>query len=123
MKIFKRRLAFSLTLTLTVIFSILSTGAIYAQPVNDDCTDAIAINCGDVITGSNVGAAADGVACNTVYSQHGVWYTIVGNGGELTLSTCNDGSDFDTQIAVFFSRISRYSSFFPISSLASKTFS
>ena len=101
MEIFKKQLTFNMTFMLVVIFSLLSTGVVLAQPANDDCGDAIAINCGDVVTGSNTGASTDGSTCNTNPSQHGVWYSIVGNGGELTLSTCHDGTDFDTQIAVF----------------------
>ncbi|MCB9265066.1 MAG: T9SS type A sorting domain-containing protein [Lewinellaceae bacterium] len=69
---------------------------------NDDCSGAIAVSCGDVVSGTTVGfndsnpsacgGGGDGASA-------GVWYTITGNGDVITASLC--GSGFDTQIAVY----------------------
>ena len=72
-----------------------------AGPPNDACAGAIAIACGETITGTTIGATSDAVptcvtALNTAPS---LWYTFVGNGISNTLSLC--GSGFDTKIGVF----------------------
>lgn len=66
-------------------------------PSNDLCTNAIPINCGDVIIGSTYGAT-DSVG----EPSADVWYSYTGNGSEepVTLSLCN-GSDFDTVLRVY----------------------
>ncbi|MCB0457059.1 MAG: proprotein convertase P-domain-containing protein, partial [Flavobacteriaceae bacterium] len=73
-----------------------------ALPVlNDDCTDAISMNCGDTVSGTTVGATFDGVGtCGTSNTAPGVWYTFAGFDGQATLSTCNQAS-YDSKISVF----------------------
>lgn len=65
-------------------------------PENDDCENAIALACGDTVTGSTMGASDSGGN-----SAKDVFYTYTGNGDEeyVTLSLC--GSDYDTFIRVF----------------------
>ena len=71
-------------------------------PDNDDCTDAELVTLDVSVVGNNAGATADPVPfCDTDPAGHGVWYKIVGNGNELTASTCGAGTDFDTKIMVF----------------------
>ncbi|MBK8266936.1 MAG: hypothetical protein IPK83_00965 [Planctomycetes bacterium] len=70
---------------------------------NDDCGTAIPLSIGSFVTGSNA-AAADDVsppACGVGTPNQGVWYSVIGNGDLLTLSTCNPGTDFDTMVEVF----------------------
>lgn len=71
-------------------------------PDNDFITEAIPIECGDDIVGSNGGSSfalpIDTLACNSEYA-YGVWYSFVGTGGWHTLSTC--GSTADTQVDIF----------------------
>ncbi len=74
----------------------------YAQPANDGCSGAIAIACGQTVTGNNSTATNDVVpACGLSAPRKGVWYTITGNGGMITLTTCSATTNFDTQIAVY----------------------
>jgi hypothetical protein len=61
-----------------------------------------------VISGStsNVGATTVDIQAPTCGSASeptapGLWYTITGNGGKVTVSTCNEETDFDSQISVF----------------------
>lgn len=71
-------------------------------PDNDDCADAISVECGDSVTGSTGGAtsvgAPEGLVCSPEVGT-GVWYTLVGNGSLTTVSTC--GSEIATQIGVW----------------------
>ena len=72
-------------------------------PANSNCGNAIALSCNQVVTGTTVGASVDVVSvCGTATAPTapGVWYTIVGTGGPLTVNTCT-GTSFDTQISVF----------------------
>jgi len=81
-----------------------------SPPANDLCSNAIAVACNSVVSGSTVGATNIGrptgtctdAAINDPYvdnSAAGVWYTVQGWGGPMTVSLC--GSSFDTQIGVF----------------------
>jgi len=70
--------------------------------VNDPCTGALPITCGQTVTGSNTAATNDAVpTCGLSAPRKGVWYTITGTGGMITLTTCSATSNFDTQIAVY----------------------
>ncbi|MBK9939476.1 MAG: proprotein convertase P-domain-containing protein [Chitinophagaceae bacterium] len=70
-------------------------------PVNDLCTAALPINCGQTINSTTVGATADavGTCTTTLGTAPGVWYTFTGDGFSTTLSLC--GSAYDTKIGVF----------------------
>ncbi|GAB3587594.1 hypothetical protein GCM10027345_38550 [Hymenobacter daeguensis] len=72
---------------------------------NDLCADAIAINCGSSVTGTLVGATSFGdptASCNGIaVDGAGVFYTLVGTGASITLSTCNSGTTFDTKLFVY----------------------
>jgi hypothetical protein len=72
---------------------------------NDDCSGAIAVSCGDSVTGSTVGATVDSgaPACGPAITSPGVWYKLNDNSGlpgDITLSLCN-GTDFDSKISVY----------------------
>ncbi|GJM31504.1 MAG: hypothetical protein DHS20C18_05050 [Saprospiraceae bacterium] len=84
------------------MIALLFSVAAFAQPANDDCSGAIAINCGDIVSSTNVGSTTDLVpSCGLFPSSTGVWYSIVGTGGDITASTCNPNTRFDTQLGVF----------------------
>ena len=75
-----------------------------ASPVaNDECVNALPLDCNSSVTGSTVGAGAESVSfCGTsLTSSGGVWYEIIGTGFDITVSTCNPGTDFDTKLGVF----------------------
>ena len=71
---------------------------------NDGCEGAIAVSCGDSVSGSTVGATIDTApTCGTPITSPGVWYTLDDNSGlpgDITLSLCN-GTDFDSKISVY----------------------
>ncbi len=71
---------------------------------NDGCEGAIAVSCGDSVTGSTDGATIDTApTCGTPITSPGVWYTLDDNSGlpgDITLSLCN-GTDFDSKISVY----------------------
>jgi hypothetical protein len=73
-------------------------------PANDDCANAIALACGDVVSGSTALATADaevsGVTCGSYSATApGVWYTVVGTGLDITASLC--GSAYDTKLFIY----------------------
>ena len=66
---------------------------------NDLCENAFPLN--SFQTGSTVSATVDNVGfCGTDITAPGVWYTVSGITGPITVDTCN-ASDFDTKISVF----------------------
>lgn len=70
-----------------------------AAVANDGCNNAIAITCGQTISGTTIGATTEMITgCGSANSPS-VWYTIIGNGQNYTLSLC--GSAYDTQLSVF----------------------
>jgi hypothetical protein len=69
-------------------------------PDNDDCIDAIAVVCGDVISGTTLGASIDNeVGCPDEIFAPGVWYTFTGTGAMVSADVCN--ADYDTQIYIY----------------------
>jgi hypothetical protein len=94
----------------------ISLNVINPPPANDTCAGAIALTCGSSVTGSINDATNEtladvpGATCpdtgeggtNVVENlRRGLWYTIVGTGDAITLTTCNAGTNFDTQVTVF----------------------
>lgn len=74
-----------------------------APPANDLCANATPITCGTTISGTNVGATGTGeptTSCTTTPGSFGVWYSYVGTGEFVVLSTCNAAS-FDTKLNVY----------------------
>lgn len=67
-------------------------------PANDACEDAIALECGDVVTNSTIfGTDSGGNGSPDVY------YTYTGSGSPetITLNACNPITDFPTTVRVF----------------------
>ncbi|MET3730748.1 GEVED domain-containing protein [Moheibacter stercoris] len=78
------------------IYRYITCGEIVPPPANDDCANAIAVACGDSVTGSTVTATNSGGN-----SAGDVFYTFTGTGvaQNVTLSLCD--SEFDTVLRVF----------------------
>ncbi len=74
-----------------------------AGVLNDDCANAIPLSCGDVVTGSTTNATLDGPTadCTGGLVAPDVWYTIIGNGADITASLCSAATDYDTQIDIY----------------------
>lgn len=73
-------------------------------PDNDECADAMLLNCGDSDIASNILATdtdAPTACTGGGTAGKGVWYEFTGTGQEVTVSTDNAGTNFDTQINVF----------------------
>jgi hypothetical protein len=98
-------------------------GVTVSSICNDECSGALPIACGDVLSGTTIGATAEspdpGTCFTTAGTGGGVWYQFTGQnssnptalpgsvGDDVQLSTCNDAgatpgsTDFDTKIRVF----------------------
>ena len=78
-------------------------------PPNDICEDAILLQPGIVVESSTLGASVDpGSSCNffNPIEGIGVWFQVVGNDEQYTVSTCSgdvnlDFSGFESQISVY----------------------
>lgn len=69
---------------------------------NDLCADAIALQCGDIVSGNTTGTTVDAVNnCDgTPVTAPGVWYSFVGTGDFVTISTCGT-AEYDTKLTVY----------------------
>tara|TARA_B100001287_G_scaffold76620_1_gene63708 strand:- start:13137 stop:14828 length:1692 start_codon:yes stop_codon:yes gene_type:complete len=72
-------------------------------PPNDTCGNATEIACGDLDTSNNILASnIDAPAeCLGLIPDVGVWYKYIGNGTDVTISTDNIATNFDTQLFLY----------------------
>jgi hypothetical protein len=76
-------------------------------PSNVVCDNALNINCGSSRTVNTMNATSDGnpgpgiCGVSLIETQKGVWYKFIGNGKQVTVSTNNSFTNFDTKLAVF----------------------
>lgn len=66
-----------------------------APPPNDDCIAPRPVTCGQTVVGSTTMATPD-----QGFPSPGVWYSIVGTGGPITVSLCN-GTNFRTNLVIY----------------------
>jgi|GEM_PF-1058246 len=67
----------------------------------DDCSVALGISCGATVQGSTLEALDDNVPfCGTSNTTAGVWYKFIGDGSNVTISTCG-AADYDTKLSVY----------------------
>ncbi len=72
-----------------------------SPPINETCDVAEPINTGDRVFGNNFAASDDHAPiCETTSPGAGVWYSVVGTGRTLSVSTCHPGTDFDTKMQI-----------------------
>ncbi|MEZ4740746.1 MAG: T9SS type A sorting domain-containing protein [Flavobacteriales bacterium] len=71
-------------------------------PANAYCAGATPVNCGDPVDGdTSVGLFTAGPACGAAnITSKGLWYSFVGTGEVVLLSTCGSAA-YDTKISVF----------------------
>ncbi|MBI5541125.1 MAG: T9SS type A sorting domain-containing protein [Bacteroidia bacterium] len=70
--------------------------------VNDQCSGAITVTCGNSYSGTTVGATTTNDptgSCGTSVDGPGVWYKFIGTGNSVTASLC--GSSYDTKLHIF----------------------
>jgi hypothetical protein len=73
-------------------------------PANDLCSNALPLTCGQRVTGSTESATATGdptTFCDDTVDGGGVFYTIAGTGGSITLTNCDLFTDYDTKLFVY----------------------
>lgn len=73
-------------------------------PANDLCANAEPIACGDSKTANTSGGTIEGgPTCGDALGTEGpdAWYTFTGTGDFVTISTCNPGTDYDTQLGIY----------------------
>ncbi|MDO7873224.1 M12 family metallo-peptidase [Hymenobacter sp. ASUV-10] len=81
----------------------LSFRTVAPPPVNDLCANALPLTCGVRVNGTTESVTDTGdpaTFCSTSVDGGGVFYTIVGNGGVLTISTCG-ATDYDSKLLVY----------------------
>jgi subtilisin-like proprotein convertase family protein len=70
-------------------------------PANDDCSAAIPVAVPSSTDGTTLGSTLDAAPdCGATITTGGVWYSLVGTGGQIVASTCNT-ADYDTKINVY----------------------
>ncbi|HKQ49174.1 MAG TPA: proprotein convertase P-domain-containing protein [Phycisphaerae bacterium] len=74
-------------------------------PPGDNCQDAVPLAIPADVSGSTTSSNPDVPPAFTCggfsVSAPGNWYTVVGNGNELTASLCNPGTNYDTKLHVY----------------------
>jgi hypothetical protein len=66
----------------------------------DECEDAVALTIPTSVTGTTIGASNSAAPfCDVSNTAPDVWYSVIGNGHELTASLCN--STWDTKLTVY----------------------
>lgn len=76
-------------------------------PVNDDCAAATPVTCGSVTPGTTTNATNEnmvvcGISGVTTQNTAGVWYKYVGDGSDVTVTTCSPTiTTGDSRIAVY----------------------
>ena len=81
-----------------------SAGEFEVPPANDLCANAIALTCGQPVTGTTLYSTdTDDPTgnCTENIDGGGVFYSIMGTGNNITLSTCNTATNFDTELFLF----------------------
>lgn len=80
-------------------------GSCICPPSNDVCANATPIGCGQTVSGTTTLANLDplAVSCdaNNAITSPGVWYTFIGTGDLVNLSTCGTTTGGDTKIHIF----------------------
>ena len=79
-----------------------------APLANDDCSNAIVINCASTpVSGTTIGASVDAIfvdcgAGGTNTTEQGVWYKIIGDDNQYTITSCDPGfAGYDTRLTVY----------------------
>ena len=74
----------------------------YVAPPNDFCANAIPLEVnGPTLAGTTINATKDHRCGATKEKQErGVWYSFVGNGRIMTVTTCHDATDFYSELYV-----------------------
>ena len=75
----------------------------FMPPANDDCANAIPLNCNTLVTGTTINASTEVPApafCGTGLTAPGVWYTVAGFDGPMFATLCGSTA-YDSKINVY----------------------
>jgi subtilisin-like proprotein convertase family protein len=73
-------------------------------PINDTCDNAITIACGQSIIDSTIFASPfenPGLCVTDLSTAPGMWYTFIGTGEQVSITTCSSNTNFDTKLGLF----------------------
>jgi hypothetical protein len=93
-----------LKILLTAMASLAIAPVFSQAPANDDCSGAIAMTCGDTLTGSTAAATVSTApicAANLELVGPAVWYSFTGTGDAIEVSLCHAGTNYDSKIVVY----------------------
>lgn len=89
-------------------FSLAVTCALVPPPPpNDECVNAIEVNCGDFISGTTNDATIDDAVaptCDTAVTSPGVWYVLNDDSGlvtDITITMCTGSTSYDSKLSVY----------------------
>jgi len=70
---------------------------------NDFCSGAIPLMCNEIVSGTTLTATPESLGtCGTSDGSGGaVWFSFIGTGDEIEISTCQPGSNYDTKLRVY----------------------
>ena len=88
--------------TITILCQSCFTPPPPTPPANDLCANATALAIPSTTAGTTVNATVESPApptCVTTNSQPGVWYTVIGNGNQISASLCN--TVWDSEILIY----------------------
>jgi hypothetical protein len=84
--------------------AVLTFRTLSPPPVNDQCSAALPLACGVRVIGTTEGVTTIGDPtgnCTTSVDGGGSFYTLVGTGGRITVSTCDALTDYDSKLFVY----------------------
>jgi hypothetical protein len=91
----------NLPYSVAIAASMALASSAFAQPSNDECATAIAIACGQTVSGNTSDALPDEATnCGTTIGAPGVWYVLTGTDELVTATTCPDNT-YDTKLNVY----------------------
>ena len=75
----------------------------YGPPQNDLCTNSTSLTLNQAAIGTTVGATSDAVEsdCGTFNNGPGIWYSVVGTGSMMMVSTCSSSTYTETSFDIY----------------------
>jgi hypothetical protein len=88
-----------LSLLLAILFMVIYTGYAQTPPINDNCIDAVFMNCGDNLTNQTTYQGTSNGVGTSCSVGIGVWYAYVGNDEYITV-TASPSIFIDLELAI-----------------------
>ena len=69
---------------------------------NDHCENPLPIGCNETVFGNTENSTPDNPPCRGISGTGGgLWYSFVGTGEDILVSTCHPGTDYDTYLSIY----------------------